>query len=432
MFMEFFKKLFGKKEPKEIKTNMDLLPSILENNLTAQRKELEMESAKKMSELKYLFEKVKLILNEVKGKNLESKSNEKLNKAAITAKIQMEKQLEKTLEKINPNIESKNLENTYSYSKESFVYLFNEINSYRKSIVYTSIYLKDEMKNLGENLQNILNKLKEMNDLFDSKKEIFLFEKIKQNIEGIKKDYKEIESKKEKINSVKLEINNLEKEILNEENNILKLVESDESKDLTKIKEKKNKLLNEKQSLKVELMSMLSTVDKPLQRFLSLIESGRWKIETQKKELLKNFLTNPIVALRSDISGEKIKEILKEVIDAINDEKIELKEKEKEKKLDALQELIAFDYFGKIFWKVNEIQKELSKIDAQINQSEVTKDINNKERETNELKKEVDKKNEEITNLENQINSLNNKIMNEKNKISNFAKNVLNKKIIIE
>lgn len=430
--MNFLKKLFGKKESNEIKTTIDLLPSILENNLTAQRKDLEMESAKKMSELKYLFEKVKLILSEVKNKDLESKPNAKLNKAAITAKIQMEKQLDKTLEKINPNIEQSKLENTYSYSKESFVYLFNEINSYRKSIVYTSIYLKEDMKSLGENLQNILNKLKEMNDLFDSKKDIFLFEKVKQDISDIKKNNEEIKLKNSETTSIKKEIEELEDKILDQEKRILELVESDASKDLKKLKEKQSDLLNEKQSLKVELMSMISTVDRPLQRFLSLTQSGRWKIDNQKKELLKNFLTNPIVALRSDISGEKIKEILKEVIDAINDEKIELKEKEKEKKLDALQELIAFDYFGKIFWKVNEIQKEISEIDSQINQSKITNDINNKEKEINELKKSVDKKNEELKNIYTQIKNLNDKIINEKNRISNFSQNVLNKKIIIE
>jgi len=430
--MSFLDKIFKKADNPVINTNIDLLPSILESKLTSKRKELEMISAKNMSEIKYLYEKSKVLLVDIKEKNLEDKPNERLNKAAVTAKTQMENQLEKILDKINPLNIGTDLENIYGYSRESYVFLFNEINSYRKSIVYISIYLKDEMKNLGSNLQELLNKFQEMNDLFSKEQNVFFFEKTKKNIEKIKKNNIEIEKKENEIKNIENETKNIENEIKTIVQDLVKLKESEESKKIDLLNEQKSKFFNEKQSLKVELSSMISTVDKPLQRFASLVDSGRWKINKEDKELLDCFIINPILALKKDVNGKQIKSILEEVKKAIEDEKIELKEKEREKRMDALVELINFDFFGRIFWKVNEIQKEVNEIDAIINKSKVLKDIEKKENSILDLKQKVESKNSEIKTILSQINSLKQKNDENIEKISEFAQKALGKKIVLQ
>jgi len=430
--MSFLDKIFKKADNPVINTNIDLLPSILESKLTSKRKELEMISAKNMSEIKYLYEKSKVLLVDIKEKNLEDKPNERLNKAAVTAKTQMENQLEKILDKINPLNIGTDLENIYGYSRESYVFLFNEINSYRKSIVYISIYLKDEMKNLGSNLQELLNKFQEMNDLFSKEQNVFFFEKTKKNIEQIKENNIEIEKKENEIKNIENETKNIENEIKTIVQDLVKLKESEESKKIDLLNEQKSKFFNEKQSLKVELSSMISTVDKPLQRFASLVDSGRWKINKEDKELLDCFIINPILALKKDVNGKQIKSILEEVKKAIEDEKIELKEKEREKRMDALVELINFDFFGRIFWKVNEIQKEVNEIDAIINKSKVLKDIEKKENSILDLKQKVESKNSEIKTILSQINSLKQKNDENIEKISEFAQKALGKKIVLQ
>ncbi len=430
--MGLFSQFFKRQERPVITTTIDLLPSILENNLTVKRKELEMTVAKNISELKYLYEKSKSLLKDIKEKELEEKNNERLNKAANTSKNQMEKQLEKMLVKINPNLEKNELENIYSYSKESFIFLFNEINIYRKSIAYTSIYLKDEMKLLGNNLQEMLNKLQEINNLFDKEHNIFFFEKAKKNILEIQNNKKMIAQKEEEIKMIENDLIKFNKELLSKKNEINDLKNSAGAKEIESLNNRKSDLLNEKQSLKVELSSMISTVDKPLQRFSQLIESGRWRISSEDKDLLDSFLVNPIVALKKDINGKKIKEILNEVLKAIEDEKIELKDKEKEKRIDALMELINFDYFGKIFWKVNEIQKEINEIESKISKNETSKIINKNEQILVQIDLKIKEKNQEIEFLKTQINNINLKINDETKKIQEFSEKVLNKKIIID
>ncbi len=429
--MSFLDKIFKRPEKPVINTTLDLLPSILESNLTSKRRELEMVSAKNMSEIKYLYEKSKVLINDIKEKNLEDKPNERLNKAAITAKTQMENQMEKIFDKINPSEVGGELENIYAYSRESYIFLFNEINSYRKSIVYISIYLKEEMKNLGNNLQELLNKFQELNDLFSKEQNVFFFEKTKKNILEIKENNIEIEKKEKEIKKIDLEIKNIINEIKICEQELNQLKENEESKKLDSLNEQKAKLFNEKQSLKVELSSMISTVDKPLQRFASLVDSGRWKISKEDKELLDSFLINPILALKKDVNGKQIKSILEEVKKAIDDEKIELKEKEREKRMGALMELINFDFFGKIFWKVNEIQKEVNEIDSIISKSKIVQEIEKKESDILELKQKTDSKNNEININQTQINSLNQKNQENISKISEFAQKALGKKIVL-
>jgi hypothetical protein len=430
--MGFLDKIFGKKETETISTNLELLPTIIQKNFDVKRRELENFSAKKMSEVKYLFGKSNTLLKDIKNKEMESKENERLNKAALTAKTQMENQIKKMLEKIDPKNTSNELEEVYAYSKESFVFLFNEINSYRKSIAYTSIYLKDEMKEFGTVLNELLQNLKEINDEFDSNKNVFTFKKINEeinNMQLLKKDIELKEIEKEKNNKNIFEI---DEEIKQFENEIDKLRNNADSGKLKEIEEKKSELLNQKQSLKIELSSMISTVEKPLNKYLIIAKGGRENIEKEEIELLDLFLTNPIYALKKDIKGERIKEILKKVLKAISDDKVELKEKEKEKRSDAINELINFDFFGNIFWKINKIQKELNEIEEEIKNSEVMGNIKNIEKKVDEKIKEKKEITKKVENLEKEISNKKEKYQNDLEKIRVFSERVLNKKVIIE
>ncbi|MDD3083939.1 MAG: hypothetical protein PHP82_02875 [Candidatus ainarchaeum sp.] len=430
--MGFFKKIFSKKnEIEEINTTLDLLPIIIQKNFESEIKNLELEVAKQISELKYLHEKGKSLLIDIQKKEIEEE-NTRFNKAALTSKKQIENQLIKTLEKINPENSGKEINEIRAYSNESYALFINEINSFRKNITYTSVYLKDEMKMLGGTLQEIINKLAKLNQLFFEKKEIFEFEKIKKRIKNIEEQNKEIKKSDELILNKQKDLEEKEKEIKLEEEKIIELKQSDELKEIKNIEEEKSKILEEKQQLKTEISSMLSTIDKPLQRFNALVKSGRWKIQKEKAELLENFITNPLFALKKDVNGKQFKEILIEIKKAINDEKIELKEKEKEKRIDALQELIAFDFFEKVFWKLNEIQKRQNEIENLIKKNNGLKKINFVENKKNEINKELNniieaKKLEEL-----KQQKLTDFIKEEKEKIQKYAEKITGKNIKLE
>jgi hypothetical protein len=427
----FFNTLFKKKETPSLKTTFDLLPTIIQKNFESKITSLEIEVAKEMAQVKYLHEKLITLLNDIQTKELQSKENERLNRAATTAKQQIEKQLAKTLEKINPVNCENNLDDFRAYSNESYVLLVNEINSFRKNIVFTSVYLKDEMKLFGATLQELLNRLNNIRNKLDQEKEIFEFEKIKKKIICVEIDKKELGELDKQITNIEKLLSQKDNEIKSQEEKLFILNKSEDSLKLKELNENRAKIINEKQTLKIEVSSMLSTIDRPLQRFNAIVKNGMWKISKEQEELLNGFITNPLLALKQDVDGKRFKEILKEILSAIEDGKIEIKPKEKEKRIDALQELITFDFFEQVFWKLNDIQKKVVEIEKEIKENVSKQEIENETSKLGQLQRDRNKILEELEHHKKTKISIQEKIDDEKKRIIDFAQNSLNKKIII-
>lgn len=431
-YMGFLKNIFNrKKNVEEIKTSLDLLPTLIQKNFDAEIKYTELESAKLISEIKYSYEKSKKILLNIQEKEIEETQNNRFNKAALTSKKQIEIQLLKTLEKINPENIDSNINQIRAYSSKSHIIILNEINSFRKNIAYTSVYLKEEMKLLGNTLQEIINNLEKLNKLFNEKKHLFEFEKTKNLINEINDQKKEIDLMKK--NNITYQKQTNEKNIFVKklEEEIQENLKNEEYQIYIKLEKEKSEIAEEKQHLKTEISSMLSTIEKPLQRFNGLVKSGRWKISKDQEDLLNGFINNPLIAIKKDVSGTKFKEILGEVKKAIEDEKIELKEKEREKRLDALQELIAFDFFEKVFWKLNVIQKRQNEIESELKNNTYLIKINDLQKQISELIKE----NEIILDLQNtnkiKIEKILENITIQTKKVVENSEKIINKKIIL-
>jgi hypothetical protein len=403
----------------------------LDKELGKKRKKLEFTNAKKMAEIKFLHSKIITQIKDIQKKELNKKENERFNKAALTAKSHIEIQLMRMLEKINPTNVGNNLNDSRAYTEESINILVKEVIRFRKNIVYTSIYLKEEMKNLGETLQELLNNLQELKKEFDENLEYFEFEKIKEKIKSVEKLNKELKNQKNKIKECEERIKKNKFDLEKQEKKIEEFNSGKEFKKLEELENEKQKILNEKQSLKIELSSLLSSIDKPLQRFNQLVETGRWKLPREKQELLSAFIANPIIALKSDPKGVEFKKILTEIIQAIEEEKIELKEREKEKRLAALSEIISFNFFEKIFWKLNEIQVKQINIDKKIKECGVFETKNKMDTKLNEINKKTLLLIEEKNGEERKEKEIFEKMEKEKTTITNFGSKILKKTIII-
>jgi hypothetical protein len=426
--------LFGKKEktPQTIETTLELLPTLIEKNFQVKKQELEMSTAKKITEIKYLHHKSLKLLEDIKNQEIEEKGNKRFNKAAFTSKQQIEKQLEKLLLKMDPTDRGNTLEDVKAYSGEGNAILVNEIMSFRKNIAYTSAYLKDEMKALGESLQGMLNNFSELAKLINKASELFEFEKVKERIDSIKNDNLKTVEYLEQIK--KIEDNIKQGEIgLTQENEILKEIQSGEGMvALNKLEEEKVNLTAQKQKLKSEVASLLSTIDRPLQRFNSLVSSGRWIIDKEKQNLLTGILTNPMLALKKDPKGEKFKEILNEVVKAINQGQIELKDREKEKRLNALNELLTFNFFEKVFWKLNEIQKKQTLLESELNANTVQKELTQKEDKIKQINSNKNTLLDEINKIKFEMEENSEKIRKDNSEIVAFSEKIIGKTIILK
>ncbi len=427
----FFKKVFKEKNTNNFFT-LNELTIELDKELSKKRKELEFENAKKMAEIRFLHSRIITLVKDIQNKELEGKENQRFNKAALTAKSQIELQLLRVLDKTNPSERARSLEDSRAYVEETISILMKEIMHFRKNIVYTSVYLKDEMKNLGENLQELLKNLQELKKAFDENGEYFELEKIKAKIPKIKKLEIELIEEREKIDQINELIKQKKLDLSKHEEKINEFSNGKETIKLQQLEKEKQEILNEKQSLKIELSSLLSSIDKPLQRFNQLVDSGRWKLPREKKFLLEGFITNPIIALKSDPKGAEFKKILLEIIQAIEEGKIELKDKEKEKKLESLNEIISFDFFEKIFWKLNEIQIKQVEIEKTITSCSVFETKNKLENKSNEINKKISELIFEKRELELKEKEKNDLLNQQRNEINDFSSKVLGKTIMIK
>ena len=432
--MGFLDKIFGSKNktPETIETTLELLPTLIEKNFEAKKQELEMTTAKKISEIKYLHAKSLKFLQDIKTKDLEEKENKRLNKAAFTSKQQIEKQLEKLLLKMDPTDRGNTLEDVKAYSGEGNALLTTEIMSFRKNIAYTSIYLKDEMKALGEALQGMLTNFSGLAKLIENEREMFEFEKVKGKITSMRSQDEETKKYDEEIKKINENVTSKEKEIKTKEENLQKTKRGEGMGELKKLEGTKATLAQEKQKLKSEVSSLLSTIDRPLQRFNSLVSSGRWVIDKEKQDILSGMLTNPMLALKKDPSGEKFKEILSEVVKAIKEGQIELKEREREKRLNALNELLTFNFFEKVFWKLNDIQKKHVDLDALLKANTIQKEINNEEESIKQINREKMDLLDKIRKIERDKLENSEKIRKENIEIIAFSEKILGKKLIIK
>jgi len=427
----FFSKMFAK-EPQVITTTVESVVLLVEKEFLLQKAALEDFSAKKISENKYLHSRAINLLKIVSEKELEGKPNERLNRAAFTAKNQLVNQMNKLLEKLDPKERGNSLNDARHYAGESYALLVNEINSVRKNIAYTSFYLKEEMKSLGEALQSMVNLFHEMNLEFNNASGFFEFEKLKEKVGKVLQKKNELIKIGADIALLHQKISQKEELILTQNKKISDRKSGSEMGRINAAEGEMNKLMNEKQELKTEISSLLLNIDRPLARFKQLVDSGRWKIPNEEKEMLALFLTNPMFALKKDPKADVFKRVLSEVVKAIEQGKIELKDKEKEKRLGALQEIINFDFFGSVFWKMNEIQKKQADLNKLLEKSETKRDIENEENKVKSIENEIEENKGEIFQKEKLLANSKKEIESELKEIKEFAEKQLKKTVILE
>ncbi|VVB75484.1 Uncharacterised protein [uncultured archaeon] len=427
------KGFFSKKEESPfIKIEIEQVPMLIEKEFLLKKSALEDFSAKKIAEAKYVHGKSSALLELISNQELEGKANERLNKAALTSKKQLENQLRKLLEKINPENRGTTLDDARKYAGEANALLVNEIVGLRKNIAYTSIYFKDEMKALGENLQELLNDFSAMNKEFAQASELFEFEKTKALVGAVIKKKKNIEEKEEALQKAESEIGAVERKSSEQKNRLVEKQSGSEFVKARELDEQMNKLMGEKQELKTEISTLLINIDRPMQRFRQLVDSGRWKLPKEEKDMLEQFITNPILALKKDPRADIFKKVLGEVVAAIQEGEIELKDREKEKRLEALQEIINFDFFGKVFWKMNEIQKKQDELNKIIAENNAKKDIAKEEDALKELGRVGTELSEKKEFAKKDLENARREIANELAQIKKFAEKVLGKTIIFE
>jgi len=198
---------------------------------------------------------------------------------------------------------------------------------------------------------------------------------LKESIEEVKEKSRVVASTEKEIDKAKLSLEAAEKDRKAITSKLNALRNSASFKEIATLQERKSSLLKEKQEKKTELVSLMASIDKPLKRFSKAIESGRAELPATVRETVQQLQQNPLQLFKKDPKGETIKAVLQQLKKAIETGTIELKEREKDKRLSTIDELLAFNFFSENYWKFNEIDSKLQSIEKELKEKPVVKEI---------------------------------------------------------
>ncbi len=429
--MGFLDKLFGKREKETKVMELAEAEELIQNKKMEISKKLEREVFGKFSEIKHLIPEARRELDAFSKRDIEAEEGHKrLRKIVTTSKKSMVNQMNSLLSKLQPP-EERDFEAIRKYCLNANSILEREVASFGKNIQISGLVLKDEIKNLGNYIRELGKTFKEIQAMFN-KSGFDDFENASEKIDELKKSLNDEEALASDREQLEKTIKEIGKSAGEKEREIEEMKISSEAKGLEETRAKLSGLVNERKALKEKLINLLASVDRPMKKFQSLVESGRFVLNEKEKNLLNQYLSNPLLAEKQDVRGEVLKSLLINVEKCVNDGGIVLKDKERGKRLGALQRLIEYDFYSEIFWKSNELASELNSLEKEMDANAFQSRISSLERNLKEINAKADDAKSEAESVEKKLNMIKDSVGENKSAAENSISKISGNKVLLK
>ena len=362
-FFSILRGLFGKGGPKEARIETARAAVFLEGELAPKKKQLLEEAAKRLAEIRHLLRETRASLKHLDDAELAARSG-RIDRIVSTAKSNALKQLFPLLEKLGPP-NTEGIGEIRRYCSESIIAL-QQAGTFGKNIAYAGISFKDEMKLVGESMKQISAAFIALDKAFEENKAVFSQALLGEQLALLEESRQRVSLARERIQSLEKKAGELSAKKSRIESDLEALKQGKDFANINSLNEKKAGLFREKQAAKTELLDIFAKVEKPLHRLDKAVAAGKVFLPEAEAHFLRQLLLNPVQALRLDPTAKQLKKVLLETKKAVESGLIDLKPKEREKKVAVLEELLAFDFFSESFWKLNKIDAELLSIERQL------------------------------------------------------------------
>ncbi len=352
-----------KKEPALVELRLSEVKPFVEKKASEKKFVLEKEVPSKFSEIKHLIGETQGYLKELEKAEISESGNKRFRKAAKTAKKDSVKRIKGVLQKLEPPFSTEPAK-VRDYCFESLSLLREKIRSSAKSIAYTSVLLKDLMKQVGERIDAIESVLKSLVGTIKENSILFEQSDLLGLVSGIERDSEELKKARASLAELKKSLETAREERKRLESELEKALGSEEAVELRALEERKNKLLEEKTRMREKLVNRVSGLNRPLKKLKNLSLKKEFFLSGESQKALALFFEGEEKPFKQDPKGNSFKALLKELKGAIVSERIELGEKERAKRLDEIDSLLSADFFSDYFWKGNEIGKQLNAVEA--------------------------------------------------------------------
>lgn len=318
------------------------------------------------------------------------------------------------------NLEINNRDYFYlvNFCREFETFLNDLHNGTLRSYTILQEFFANETNKIAQNMKNFDALFKGLNSALKDEKMVAVDDvigkvrnlkmKSKQKI-SLDMEYRDAEASvaiaKNEKDSLMAEISNFDQS--EEHNEFLKL--NEERKDRAKsFYEDENRIVQS-----------FSVLERPLRKY------SHFAFEYE--EIVLDYLKDPIGTLAND-KEMKILEIMKNLETLLNESKIQVDDRKKEKAMEEIKRLNK-EFVEQFLKKYFSFKAEIESIDARIRASGVAQKLKNYNKRLEEINLRIEKSNEEYAKLRNDSERLSESILTLKNDIENSAKNLFNEEI---
>jgi gas vesicle protein len=257
-------------------------------------------------------------------------------------------------------------------------------------------FFNDETYKIAQNLKNLENHSKNINEILNDKKAKIASEikedisSLKENIEKEKKLKKNIEEIENNINDLLKEKRKILAEISNKE-------QSSDFKEYHRLDVEKYQIKEQIEELKTDILHYFSSLEHPIKKYINL--------HPEEDEFLKNYIENPIKSLVEDYHL-KIKNILENLKEDIQENNIELKDKKKDKILNILNQINEVR-LASFLTEYNQFMVNLRDLGERIKNHTIIDEIEDIKIRLRDKKKEIEEINKKLEETKNMLSKIN-------------------------
>ncbi|MBI4043993.1 MAG: hypothetical protein HY393_04275 [Candidatus Diapherotrites archaeon] len=344
----------------------------LETYFRPSAQEFEENARVRFAEVKYLLKELYVSVSEFNERDLNAEEGHKrLRRIVSTSKNALVQRMQVLVEKLTPPTQA-TFGALQEYCLNAQPVLRREIESLRKNIAYTGIIMKSEVKSVGAHVQELDRVLGELKDFASNAASAPaqarlapLYEKAVQ----LKARCTEIENH---ARFAEDRVYELSKAKAAGEKEFEFIQKGTAYQEFSLLQAELKKTEDARESLRARTLQLLAGAEKPLKKFL---KNSKFPLNEEEKSLLALYLSDPLEASKRDLKASALKELAGKCIQCVENGIIALKEKEKNKRVKALNAILAFNFFDEVFWKSNELQAQAMEIAKRLEELQVSRRV---------------------------------------------------------
>ncbi|MCS4542208.1 MAG: hypothetical protein HY929_07855 [Euryarchaeota archaeon] len=402
--MNFFRKLFGKKEKQEQKLIIEIPENKLKQWLNEELKGLdENEIKKQYNEILQTTEEIKSSISDLEAAVFEENVDKRLFEASTRARSLLIRKLGSSLEKVNQP-SSFNFNALVEFHNSLLREMVSIVNAWNAHSYLINPLFRKEMHELNNRIKKLGQLIDELGGFIEKNRDYG--EKFNE-LNSIAEDFNNISKK---IISTRLEIEGsyskvkeLQTDIDAKQKEMLSLSDSEATRKAQALQSEVEQLRNEKQRLESEILQELSSIGKPLKKYNKMADSEEISVPKESKLFLKDYAKDPLLALSDEKNLPVLKAVLKHTEELIKENRIDLKDKKRDRALSQIKNIIDNDVLAS---RINAYRGLSERIEAKLkidNSFEIFKKMKEFEFKINSLEQELLKDRERLKELEDDI-----------------------------